>query len=143
MRGAAAKRFAEKPCGVEERDLNAGKTVLPPANNAAADLPEFHQGTGPPSTVEGTNSIRRHQTDRRQATFGAFFAEVGVNKALPAKHVCAGCTGSFAAGRIPERQGRARSQCLAALTFAIGMALTKDLNVRQTRRPFVFKPMIW
>ncbi|MGR3755748.1 MAG: xanthine dehydrogenase family protein molybdopterin-binding subunit, partial [Tranquillimonas sp.] len=61
----------------------------------------------------------------RQATFGAYFAEVAV-------HAASGETrlrrmhGSFAAGRILNAK-TARSQCLGGMIFGIGMALTEEL----------------
>ena len=60
----------------------------------------------------------------RQATFGAYFAEV--------VHAASGETrvrrmhGSFAAGRILNAK-TARSQCLGGMTFGIGIALTEEL----------------
>lgn len=63
--------------------------------------------------------------DVRQATFGAYFAEVAVHGAsgetrLRRMH------GSFAAGRILNAK-TARSQCLGGMTFGIGIALTEEL----------------
>ncbi|QXT39600.1 xanthine dehydrogenase family protein molybdopterin-binding subunit [Gymnodinialimonas ceratoperidinii] len=61
----------------------------------------------------------------RQATFGAYFAEVGVHAATGETRVRR-MHGSFAAGRILNAK-TARSQCLGGMTFGIGMALTEEL----------------
>lgn len=61
----------------------------------------------------------------RQATFGAYFAEVAVHAASGETRVRR-MHGSFAAGRILNAK-TARSQCLGGMTFGIGMALTEEL----------------
>ncbi|WP_089905465.1 xanthine dehydrogenase family protein molybdopterin-binding subunit [Loktanella fryxellensis] len=61
----------------------------------------------------------------RQATFGAFFAEVGVHRVTGEVRVRR-MHGSFAAGRILNAK-TARSQCLGGMTFGIGMALTEAM----------------
>ncbi|MEX3314455.1 xanthine dehydrogenase family protein molybdopterin-binding subunit [Sulfitobacter sp. PS-8MA] len=61
----------------------------------------------------------------RQATFGAYFAEVAVHAATGETRVRR-MHGSFAAGRILNAK-TARSQCLGGMTFGIGMALTEEL----------------
>lgn len=65
------------------------------------------------------------QKDVRQATFGAFFCEVGVNRVTGETRLRR-MHGSFAAGRILNPK-TARSQCLGGMTFGIGMALTEAL----------------
>ena len=61
----------------------------------------------------------------RQATFGAYFAEVAVHAASGETRVRR-MHGSFAAGRILNAK-TARSQCLGGMTFGIGMALAEEL----------------
>jgi len=63
--------------------------------------------------------------DVQQATFGAFFAEVGVN-AVTGETRVRRMLGVFAAGRILNPK-TARSQCLGGMTFGIGMALTEEI----------------
>ena len=118
---ALRKKIAEA-MGVEERDLTLQDGVAT-ANNRRADLPEFTKDG--PLTVKGTIRKGDTQTDRRQATFGAFFAEVGVNSVTGETRVRR-MHGSFAAGRILNAK-TARSQCLGGMTFGIGMALTEEL----------------
>ena len=64
-------------------------------------------------------------TDVRQATFGAYFAEVAVHAASGETRIRR-MHGSFAAGRILNAK-TARSQCLGGMTFGIGIALTEEL----------------
>ncbi|WP_371156947.1 xanthine dehydrogenase family protein molybdopterin-binding subunit [Jannaschia sp. 2305UL9-9] len=61
----------------------------------------------------------------RQATFGAYFAEVAVHAASGETRVRR-MHGSFAAGRILNAK-TARSQCLGGMTFGIGIALTEEI----------------
>ncbi|KZY52352.1 xanthine dehydrogenase family protein molybdopterin-binding subunit [Sulfitobacter sp. KE29] len=61
----------------------------------------------------------------RQATFGAYFAEVAVHAASGETRVRR-MHGTFAAGRILNAK-TARSQCLGGMTFGIGIALTEEL----------------
>ncbi|MCB5198809.1 xanthine dehydrogenase family protein molybdopterin-binding subunit [Loktanella sp. TSTF-M6] len=61
----------------------------------------------------------------RQATFGAYFAEVAVHAATGETRVRR-MHGSFAAGRILNAK-TARSQCLGGMTFGIGIALTEEM----------------
>lgn len=65
-----------------------------------------------------------------QASFGAHFAEVGVN-AVSGEVRVRRMLGVFAAGRILNEK-TARSQCLGGMTFGIGAALTEGL-VHDTR----------
>ncbi|EDQ03092.1 Putative xanthine dehydrogenase [Sulfitobacter indolifex HEL-45] len=62
----------------------------------------------------------------RQATFGAYFAEVAVHAASGETRVRR-MHGTFAAGRILNPK-TARSQCLGGMTFGIGIALTEELS---------------
>lgn len=61
----------------------------------------------------------------RQATFGAYFAEVAVHAASGETRVKR-MHGSFAAGRVLNAK-TARSQCFGGMTFGIGIALTEEL----------------
>ncbi|MBO3761120.1 xanthine dehydrogenase family protein molybdopterin-binding subunit [Ciceribacter sp. L1K22] len=61
----------------------------------------------------------------RQATYGAYFAEVAVNSVTGETRVRR-MTGAFAAGRILNAK-TARSQCLGGMIWGIGMALTEEL----------------
>ncbi len=65
-----------------------------------------------------------------QASYGAHFAEVGVNVTTGETRVRR-MLGVFAAGRILNSQ-TARSQCLGGMTFGIGAALSEDL-IHDTR----------
>jgi len=78
-------------------------------------------------TLTATGTIEAGETGKtvRQATFGAFFAQVGVN-AVTGEVRVRRMHGSFAAGRILNPK-TARSQCLGGMTFGIGMALTEEL----------------
>ncbi len=60
-----------------------------------------------------------------QASFGAHFAEVGVNRVTGEVRVRR-MLGVFAAGRVLNAK-TARSQCLGGMTFGIGAALTEEL----------------
>ena len=60
-----------------------------------------------------------------QASYGAHFAEVGVN-AVTGEVRVRRMLGVFAAGRILNGK-TARSQCLGGMTFGIGAALTEEL----------------
>jgi xanthine dehydrogenase YagR molybdenum-binding subunit len=61
----------------------------------------------------------------RQASYGSYFAEVGVNEITGETRVRR-MLGVFSAGRILNAK-TARSQCLGGMTFGIGMALTEEL----------------
>jgi xanthine dehydrogenase YagR molybdenum-binding subunit len=61
----------------------------------------------------------------RQATYGAYFAEVAVNEVTGETRVRR-MTGAFAAGRILNAK-TARSQCIGGMVWGIGMALTEEL----------------
>lgn len=61
----------------------------------------------------------------RQASYGAYFCEVGVN-AVTGETRVRRMLGAFAAGRILNPK-TARSQCLGGMTWGIGIALTEEL----------------
>ncbi|RYH01287.1 xanthine dehydrogenase family protein molybdopterin-binding subunit [Salipiger sp. IMCC34102] len=111
-------RIAEE-MGVEETDLTLQDGIARAANTQR-ELASF--GT---LAVEGVIDAGKTGEDVRQATFGSFFAEVGVNRVSGEVRVRR-MHGSFAAGRILNEM-TARSQCLGGMTFGIGMALTEEL----------------
>src|SRR5699024_5520559 len=61
----------------------------------------------------------------QQATYGSYFAEVGVS-AVTGETRVRRMTGVFSAGRILNRK-TATSQCHGGMVFGIGMALTEAL----------------
>lgn len=77
--------------------------------------------------IEATGSIKpgKQEKETRQSSYGAHFAEVGVN-AVTGEVRVRRMLGVFAAGRILNAK-TARSQCLGGMTFGIGTALTEDL----------------
>jgi xanthine dehydrogenase YagR molybdenum-binding subunit len=93
------------------------------ADNRRHALPSVLDGA--PLQADGLIEPGDTGSDVRQATFGAFFAEVGVN-AVTGETRLRRMHGSFAAGRILNAK-TARSQCLGGITFGIGMALTEEM----------------
>ncbi|WP_242140411.1 xanthine dehydrogenase family protein molybdopterin-binding subunit [Sphingomonas sp. TREG-RG-20F-R18-01] len=77
--------------------------------------------------IVATGSIKpgKQEKETRQSSYGAHFAEVGVN-AVTGEVRVRRMLGVFAAGRILNAK-TARSQCLGGMTFGIGTALTEDL----------------
>lgn len=77
--------------------------------------------------MEATGHIKpgKQEKETTQASFGAHFAEVGVN-AVTGEVRVRRMLGVFAAGRILNAK-TARSQCLGGMTFGIGTALTEEL----------------
>ncbi|MET3825344.1 xanthine dehydrogenase YagR molybdenum-binding subunit [Sphingomonas sp. PvP055] len=67
----------------------------------------------------------KQEKETTQSSYGAHFAEVGVN-AVTGEVRVRRMLGVFAAGRILNAK-TARSQCLGGMTFGIGTALTEDL----------------
>ena len=67
----------------------------------------------------------KQEKETNQASYGAHFAEVGVN-AVTGEVRVRRMLGAFSAGRILNAK-TARSQCLGGMTFGIGAALTEDL----------------
>lgn len=82
--------------------------------------------------LEATGHIKpgKQEKETTQASFGAHFAEVGVNIVTGEVRVRR-MLGVFAAGRVLNAK-TARSQCLGGMTFGIGAALTEDL-IHDTR----------
>ena len=79
------------------------------------------------------SSPARSRTKLFPASFGAFFAEVAVNRFTGETRVHR-MTGAFGFGRVLNEK-TARSQCLGGMTWSIGAALTEALHVRSARRP--------
>jgi xanthine dehydrogenase YagR molybdenum-binding subunit len=77
--------------------------------------------------IEAKGHVEPGETDEkvRQATYGAYFAEVAVNGVTGETRVRR-MLGAFAAGRILNHK-TARSQFLGGMTWGIGMALTEEL----------------
>ena len=77
--------------------------------------------------LEATGTIKPGAQEKQynQASYGAHFAEVGVN-AVTGEVRVRRMLGVFAAGRILNAK-TARSQCLGGMTFGIGTALTEEL----------------
>jgi xanthine dehydrogenase YagR molybdenum-binding subunit len=82
--------------------------------------------------IEAVGTIKpgAREDEVTQASYGATFAEVGVNIVTGETRVRR-MLGVFAAGRILNEK-TARSQCLGGMTFGIGAALTEDL-IHDTR----------
>ncbi|MEG3087378.1 xanthine dehydrogenase family protein molybdopterin-binding subunit [Sphingomonas sp. PB4P5] len=76
-------------------------------------------------SAEGEIAPGSQETATRQASFGAHFAEVGVNATTGEVRVRR-MLGVFSAGRILNAK-TARSQFLGGMTFGIGTALTEEL----------------
>ncbi|CTQ32665.1 xanthine dehydrogenase family protein molybdopterin-binding subunit [Jannaschia rubra] len=114
------ERLAEA-MGVAETDLTLkdGQAI---ADNRSTPLGDVIDGP-----VEALGHIEPGKTSKavRQATWGAYFAEVAVNSVTGETRVRR-MHGTFAAGRILNAK-TARSQCLGGMTFGIGMALTEEL----------------
>ena len=111
-----------KLVGCTEGDLTL-KDGIAIADNRSKSLTEVLDG----QTLEATGHIEPGKTDEkvRQATYGAYFAEVAVNEVTGETRVRR-MLGAFAAGRILNRK-TARSQCMGGMTWGIGMALTEEL----------------
>ncbi|WP_267351120.1 xanthine dehydrogenase family protein molybdopterin-binding subunit [Sphingomonas carotinifaciens] len=82
--------------------------------------------------IEATGEIKpgKQEKTHTQASYGAHFAEVGVNVVTGEVRVRR-MLGVFAAGRVLNAK-TARSQCLGGMTFGIGTALTEEL-IHDTR----------
>ncbi len=107
-------------CEEEALTLKDGTAI---SDNRQRALTDVLAGT----TIVAVGQIEPGKTKKavRQATFGAFFAEVAIN-AVTGETRLRRMHGSFAAGRILNAK-TARSQCLGGMTFGIGMALTEEL----------------
>ena len=118
--GAVRREIAAK-LGCEEDDLTLkdGNAI---AANRTRPLTEILDA---PITSVGHIEPGATGSNTRQASWGAYFAEVGVN-AVTGETRVRRMHGTFAAGRILNAK-TARSQCLGGMTFGIGIALTEEL----------------
>ncbi|APX88826.1 xanthine dehydrogenase [Brevirhabdus pacifica] len=108
-------------CDEGELTLRDGQAT---GGNHSRPLAELLDG----GTIEAVGHIEPGKTakERRQATYGAQFAEVEVSRHTGEVRVRR-MLGVFAAGRILNSR-TARSQCLGGMTFGIGMALSEELE---------------
>jgi xanthine dehydrogenase YagR molybdenum-binding subunit len=106
----------------DERDLTLkdGRAI---AGNRSVELAELLRGE--PLSADGHVEPGAAEDKVRQATYGAYFAEVAVS-AVTGETRRRRMHGTFAAGRILNAK-TARSQCLGGMIFGIGMALTEEL----------------
>jgi len=116
LRGKIAKAM-----GVKEDDLTLKDDMAIAGDRALAISDLLPDGL----TATGHIKPGKQETETTQASFGAHFAEVGVN-AITGEVRVRRMLGVFAAGRILNAK-TARSQCLGGMTFGIGAALTEEL----------------
>ena len=118
---AIRRQLAER-LQVSETDLTL-KDGSATFDNRTRSLIEILQG----DEIVKLGHVQPGETSQavRQATFGAYFAEVAVHAASGETRVRR-MHGSFAAGRILNAK-TARSQCLGGMIFGIGMALEEEL----------------
>jgi xanthine dehydrogenase YagR molybdenum-binding subunit len=116
LRGKLAEAMGVKPDALTLKD---GEAIGDNRQRSIAEL----VGDG----MEATGEIVPGKQEKQftQASYGAHFAEVGVN-AVTGEVRVRRMLGVFAAGRILNAK-TARSQCLGGMTFGIGTALTEDL----------------
>ncbi len=116
IREDIAKKLDAEPADVTFKD---GMVIAANRSVRLADI----VGDG----IEATGEIKpgKQKDETTQASFGAHFAEVGVN-AVTGEVRVRRMLGVFAAGRILNEK-TARSQCLGGMTFGIGAALTEEL----------------
>lgn len=114
-------RIAET-IGCTEADLTL-KDGMAIAGNKSTPISEILDG----KTFEAQGHIEPGDTQKkvRQATYGAYFAEVAVN-AVTGETRVRRMSGAFAAGRILNEK-TARSQFIGGMVWGIGMALTEEL----------------
>lgn len=117
IRRMICERFG---CEAGDLTLKDGRAI---AGNRSAPLAEILGGRD--LVAEGHAEPGDAEDKVRQATYGSYFAEVGVN-AVTGEARVRRMLGVFAAGRILNAK-TARSQCLGGMTFGIGMALTEEI----------------
>lgn len=115
------EQLAER-LGIDEATMTL-KDGMVIAGNRQTPLDEALGG----SSIEAVGHMESGDTASavRQASYGAYFCEVGVN-AVTGETRVRRMLGAFAAGRILNPK-TARSQCLGGLTWGIGVALTEEL----------------
>ncbi|MCO6187529.1 xanthine dehydrogenase family protein molybdopterin-binding subunit [Rhizobium sp. L1K21] len=108
-------------CAEPDLTLKDGKAIVGNRQVIIAELL-------PSTALEATGHIEPGDASSkvRQATYGAYFAEVAVS-AITGETRVRRMTGAFAAGRILNAK-TARSQCLGGMVWGIGMALTEALE---------------
>ena len=121
----AAERVREKlakAMGVKPENLTL-KDGMAIGDNRSVPLAELVGKDG----LSAIGEIKPGQQEKQfnQASYGAHFAEVGVNVVTGEVRVRR-MLGVFAAGRVLNAK-TARSQCLGGMTFSIGTALTEEL----------------
>ncbi|WP_343526677.1 xanthine dehydrogenase family protein molybdopterin-binding subunit [Sphingomonas sp.] len=121
----AAERVREKlakAMGVKADGLTL-KDGMAIGDNRSVPLTELVGKDG----LSAIGEIKPGQQEKQfsQASYGAHFAEVGVNVVTGEVRVRR-MLGVFAAGRVLNAK-TARSQCLGGMTFGIGTALTEEL----------------
>jgi len=107
-------------CAEADMTLKDGQAVF---DNRVQSLSDILDGDS--LTAEGHIEPGETSEAVRQATFGAYFAEVAVS-AVTGETRVRRMLGVFSAGRILNAK-TARSQFLGGMTFGIGMALTEEL----------------
>jgi len=118
IRRMICERFG---CRAQDLTLKDGRAI---AGNRSVPLAEILGGQD--LVAEGHAEPGDAEDKVRQATYGSYFAEVGVN-AVTGETRVRRMLGVFAAGRILNAK-TARSQCLGGMTFGIGMALTEEVH---------------
>jgi xanthine dehydrogenase YagR molybdenum-binding subunit len=107
-------------CAADELTLKDGVAT---GANRRADIAALLSGET--LSEEGHFEPGRTAKEASQASYGAFFAEVGVNRITGETRVRR-MLGTFAAGRILNEK-TARSQCQGGMIWGIGAALTEEL----------------
>ena len=113
------KIAAKMDCDEADLTLKDGAAIAGNRSTPLADLLDA------PLTEEGHAEPGKAEEKVRQATWGAYFAEVAVSDVTGETRVRR-MLGAFAAGRILNHK-TARSQCMGGMIFGIGMALTEEL----------------
>lgn len=108
--------------GCKEADLTL-KDDQAIADNRTTGLAELLAG----QAIKAEGHIQPGETAKavRQASYGAYFAEVAVS-AVTGEARVRRMLGAFSAGRILNHK-TARSQCIGGMVWGIGMALTEEL----------------
>ncbi|TFL16243.1 xanthine dehydrogenase family protein molybdopterin-binding subunit [Jannaschia formosa] len=118
LRATLAERLG---CEAEDLTLKDGVAT---GGNFRADLVDLLSGGD--LSEEGKFEPGETADDASQAGYGAFFAEVAVNRITGETRVLR-MLGTFAAGRILNEK-TARSQCQGGMIWGIGAALTEELS---------------
>lgn len=117
IRGQICSRLG---CEDDQLTLKDGAAIF---DNTTTPLEDILDGGS--LTAEGQIEPGEAGEKTRQATYGAYFAEVAVS-AVTGETRVRRMHGTFSAGRILNAK-TARSQCLGGMVWGIGMALTEEL----------------